>query len=183
MKSELDIQLCERYPKIFRDRHADMQYTAMCWGFDCGDGWYELIDALCANIQNHIDSTRSQRAIALRYNRALRRAQSGDLNGLINYHNFGDLDCAKNRAQKDIEYGAEPRLVNPSCEQVVATQVKEKIGTLRFYYNGGDDTIHGMVRMAESLSARLCEVCGSPGKLYGDSWITTRCRVHADENT
>ena len=48
MKKELDDALCAKYPLIFKDRHADMRTTAMCWGFDCGDGWYALIDCLCS---------------------------------------------------------------------------------------------------------------------------------------
>lgn len=50
MRKELDDQLVERYPAIFRDRDGDMRSTAMCWGFECGDGWYDLIDVLCAEI-------------------------------------------------------------------------------------------------------------------------------------
>jgi hypothetical protein len=62
--------------------------------------------------------------------------------------------------------------------QVVATQVKEKFGGLRFYYNGGDDYIDGMVRMAESWAANTCEVCGKPGKLRGGGWLYTACDEH-----
>lgn len=51
MRAELDELLCERYPKIFADRHKPMEGTAMCWGFMCGDGWFALIDALCAKLQ------------------------------------------------------------------------------------------------------------------------------------
>ena len=47
MKPELDKALCEKYPKIFVNRHADMSTTAMCWGLEVGDGWYNLIDTLC----------------------------------------------------------------------------------------------------------------------------------------
>ena len=39
-------------------------------------------------------------------------------------------------------------------------QVKEKFGGLRFYLNGGDDYIDGMVSLAEHLSYRTCEFCG-----------------------
>ena len=48
MKKELDEALCKEYPKIFKDRHEDMKKTLMCWGFACDDGWYPLIDTLCA---------------------------------------------------------------------------------------------------------------------------------------
>jgi predicted nucleic acid-binding Zn ribbon protein len=32
----------------------------MCWGFECGDGWYDLIDQLCADIQAICDRTGGQ---------------------------------------------------------------------------------------------------------------------------
>lgn len=28
----------------------------MCWGLECGNGWYELIDALCAQIDQHLQA-------------------------------------------------------------------------------------------------------------------------------
>ena len=50
MRKKLDEKLCQTYQKLFRDRFAPMTHTAMCWGFDCGDGWYPLIDRLCRQI-------------------------------------------------------------------------------------------------------------------------------------
>lgn len=58
MRDELDRKLCEKYPKIFRDRNGSMQETCMFWGFEHGDGWYDIIDAACAKIQEHVDSKR-----------------------------------------------------------------------------------------------------------------------------
>lgn len=55
MHALLDQYLCEKYPKIFADRHKPMSETCMCWGFECGNGWFTLIDALCGKIQAHID--------------------------------------------------------------------------------------------------------------------------------
>ncbi len=55
MTEEKDKTLCEKYPKIFRDRNRSMKETCMCWGFEHGDGWYDILHAACANIQNHID--------------------------------------------------------------------------------------------------------------------------------
>lgn len=65
--------------------------------------------------------------------------------------------------------------------QVTVTQVKEKYGTLRFYYDGGDDTIDGMVRMAEAMSSITCEVCGNLGKMRGRTWLYTACDEHTKE--
>jgi hypothetical protein len=61
------------------------------------------------------------------------------------------------------------------CPQVVVEQIKEKFGGLRFYYQGGDEYIHGMVTMAESIADITCESCGNPGKRRGGGWIHTYC--------
>jgi hypothetical protein len=61
---------------------------------------------------------------------------------------------------------------------VTVQQVKEKWGTMRFYYHGGDDWIQGMVMMAEALSTTTCEVCGAPGVLQGDHWCYVSCELH-----
>ena len=66
--------------------------------------------------------------------------------------------------------------------QVVVTQVKEKFGGLRFYYDGGDAKIDGMVDMAESWAVHTCETCGNPGinrSIRG--WLTTLCDMHYNE--
>jgi hypothetical protein len=77
----------------------------------------------------------------------------------------------------------EPQLkqVPEACSQVVAIQVKEKFGTLRFYYSGGDDVVNGIERMAESMSAVMCETCGAPGRSRRGGWIQTLCDAHAEE--
>jgi hypothetical protein len=146
MKQELDAKLCQKYPLIFKDRHADMKSTAMCWGFSCGDGWYNIINMLCANIQSHIDWSHKNREWDIKWNE---------------------------------ENPEDQRPVREIVSQVVAVQVKEKFGTLRFYVDGGDDKIDGMIRMAESMSAVTCEECGSPGKLRGRGWMYTACDLHA----
>jgi hypothetical protein len=55
MRKELDDLLCNKYPKMFVNRNAPMTETCMCWGFECGDGWFDLIDELCGTIQSYID--------------------------------------------------------------------------------------------------------------------------------
>ena len=121
MKKELDEALCAKYPLIFKDRHADMRSTAMCWGLECGDGWYDIIDIVCLMLSQ--DPT----------------------------------------------------------HQPVATQVKEKFGTLRFYVSSATDEQYNYISFAETMSGRICEECGSPGKLYTDGWYKTLCSVHAKQ--
>lgn len=121
MRQELQQKLFDKYPKIFADKDKSIQETAMCWGIECGDGWYRLLDSLCDCIQQYID-----------YN---------------------------------------------DTSQIVASQVKEKYGGLRFYYDGGDELIDGMVWLAEHDSYNTCEQCGSTAnvKQSEGGWIETRC--------
>ena len=131
MKRELDEYLCKVYPKIMVNRDKDMTETCMCWGFECGDGWFQILNQLMGNIQNHIDWQNREKEVV---------------------------------------------------RQVTLDQVKEKFGTLRFYYSGGDDTIRGMVSMAESMSSVTCEECGKPSTSTSGGWIKTVCKEHGGED-
>ena len=62
--------------------------------------------------------------------------------------------------------------------QVIVRQVKEKFGGLRFYYDGGDDRINGMVRVAESWADHTCEDCGNKATRQTTGWIKNVCNVH-----
>jgi hypothetical protein len=139
MDEELDEKLCSKYPLIFADRHRSVMETAMCWGFECGNGWYDLIDTLCDTIQHHIDCRKRQREVML------------------------------SKIHGDIP---------EEIPQVVAEQVKEKFGRLRFYYRGGDEYIDGLVSMAEAMSTKICMTCGKPGVMYTNGWWNVACEEH-----
>lgn len=183
MKEEHDNYLCTKYNKIFKDRYASMQNTCMVWGFEHGDGWFTIIDKLCSQIQGHIDWSRKARAGNLRFNRALSRALRGDMNPLARYYSYGSDEITDRglKLANDVLKTAEYRKVGTAVPQVVATQVKEKFGTLRFYYDGGDAFIAGLVSMATSMTAVTCEECGVPGLQRGGGWIRTLCDEHAKD--
>jgi len=76
---------------------------------------------------------------------------------------------------------------------VVVDQVKEKYGTLRYYYHSEPKPgvlaesvdeeyalrimgeIEGMITMAERMSSITCEGCGVPGVINSDGWLSTLC--------
>ena len=118
MSPEKESHLKTKFPKIFTENFY----------FECGDGWFDLIDCLCDDIQNYVD-----------------------------------WKC-RNLSQED-----------SITLQVEASQVKEKFGGLRFNYYGGDDEISGMVSFAETFSYKICEGCGSRGKVYQQGWHRTHC--------
>ena len=152
MTPELDQHIIEKYPLIFSQR-CEMSI---------GDGWFDIIDMLCNNIQHRIDNIAMQRKYAIEWNEDV---------------NDPDFEWTKFGERKEREV---PELV----EQVVATQIKEKFGTLRFYYDGGDDYIRGLESMAASMTSRICEECGSPGTSRSTKkqrWVRVLCEKHAEE--
>jgi hypothetical protein len=90
-------------------------------------------------------------------------------------HIQSHIDWNNQRAEKY------PELCYKQVPQVTVAQIKEKFGGLRFYYDGGNDIIAGMVSMAESWAAHSCETCGAPGKSRDGGWIKTLCDHHEQE--
>ena len=179
MSPELDAKLCEKYPKLMVNRNKPMTETAMCWGFDCGDGWYNILDQLMANIQHHCDWKEKQRLGAVEHNAMVEKMKAGD------FTDFDEMSKTYTPGYKEIQrlrfLEDKPRLVPDVVPQVTLDQVKEKFGTLRFYYTGGDDYVRGLVSMAEAMSGVTCEQCGAPGDLRGQGWLYTACDAHTKE--
>jgi len=160
MRKELDEALCAKYPMIFKDRNANMQVTAMCWGLECGDGWYNIIDVLCGLL------TSDYRQAQSRYEYLIETGVGNVLYG------------TKTVTQEAIDE-AKVRMDEEAAKVPVASQVKEKFGGLRFYVQAATDNHYQYISFAESMSYRTCESCGNPGKTYTDGWHTTLCDIHA----
>ena len=56
MDEKLDKELCQKFPKLYKDRNAPMNTTCMCWGFDVGTGWYNLIYNLSEKLEALINN-------------------------------------------------------------------------------------------------------------------------------
>ena len=121
MTEDLTKKLINDYPKIFP---SGME-------FGCFDGWYNIIDALCATMQHVIDNERHP--------------------------------------------------------QIIAVQIKEKFGSLRFYFttvgeNKTEWSMTDLTTMAMRLSLNTCERCGAPGaKMIQKGWEKVRCEKHKNQ--
>jgi hypothetical protein len=62
MDSKLQAKLYAKYKKIFKQKDLSPQETCMCWGISIGDGWFNLMDRLCLNIQGHIDNAKKYKS-------------------------------------------------------------------------------------------------------------------------
>lgn len=162
MRKELDEALVAKYPLIFKDRNGDMQRTLMCWGFECGDGWYNIIDVLCGKLSSDYISAKS------RYDFIKDRVGEKVYGGSGDVITQGEIDLRK-------------QIMDEEASKVpVAVQVKEKFGGLRFYVQAATSRHYDYISFAESMSYRTCEQCGAPGKRYTDGWHKVLCDVHAD---
>lgn len=50
MKEELEDKLVRDFPNLYRQVNDTPMETCMCWGFECDDGWFELIYELSKKI-------------------------------------------------------------------------------------------------------------------------------------
>jgi hypothetical protein len=130
MNSILQNHLIKKYHIFFdylKKDKSDMMLP-IYFGFECGDGWYNILDALMGSIKQ--------------------------------YQEYKKIETIK------------------------INQIKEKFGTLSFYYSGGDDYIHGLVSMASSMSAITCEDCGTTDGVGVTErrWIHICCKDCFDKN-
>ena len=124
MNKENTEKLYKDFPELYKEKDLSIQESSMAFGFQCDDGWFELIYWLSKVISHFIEADK--------------------------------ID-------------------------VTANTVKEKFGELRFYTNISHDYISGAVDLAEYLSRRICEKCGSTknvetGKVKGQMRIKTLCK-------
>lgn len=53
MNSELQNQLYEKYPQLFVNKNKTPMESPMCFGIECGEGWYDILSSLCWMIKQH----------------------------------------------------------------------------------------------------------------------------------
>jgi hypothetical protein len=142
------------------------------FGFECRDGWYMLLDELMGNIQNHIEN----------YNRNADNKPKNKLIGdFIYWFRFKVNYKSIWRKWADVIWEKLPKGRPHIYFQI--DQIKEKFGGLRFYYSGGDDYIDGMTSLAESLSYRICEYCGTTKEVgITKGWNITVCSTCREKN-
>lgn len=55
MEKELELKLVEKYPRLFRDYNKSPRETLMCWGCECGNGWYKILAELFEQLSKYGD--------------------------------------------------------------------------------------------------------------------------------
>jgi hypothetical protein len=165
MTRELEQELIKKYPILFKDVNMSPRETLMCFGIEFQDGWYKIFDELCEYI-----------TLVCKQERLVKLKQE-----------------FKTEANKGYMFVKVP--------DITFVQVKEKYGTMRVYIRGVinndwdaieeriDPTvdidsifashyerIERAIEYVQFLSGKVCEVCGSPGKVYTQGWYMCRCK-------
>lgn len=162
--------LFKKYPKIFVDKDKSPRESLMCFGFEHGDGWLVILDCLCSSIQTHCNNTHYKIKKDLYYYYVKFHNKLRDKLSIFLW-NVGLKKLNKYNKHKIYHtYKYKP-------PQVVATQVKEKFGGLRFYIYGGDEYVYNIITMAENMSYYTCEYCGSTKNVTTEGrWLLTLCK-------
>jgi len=143
------------------------------FGIETGNGWYVILDTLMQNIKWYLENKNRYRANEFKYKWMW---------NLQTYLRRKHYKKPKLKAFAEWLYKKAPRKKQIPIT-VNVTQIKEKFSGLRFYYNGGDDIISGMVNLAESMSYKTCEICGTTKNVgCTKGWLTTCCLDCLEKN-
>jgi len=193
MKAELQQKLLKKYPEFFQDElpiytgdstkevlentikllKQEEMVLPIQFGFECGDGWYGILDTLMGEIQNYIKNHNESQ------DRAFKWQFLWDLQRWFRLKSHKPNSIWTKIA--DWIYEKAPK--GKPHISIKVTQIKEKFGGLCFYYFGGDEEISGMVRLAESLSYITCEYCGTTENVgMTKGWICVICKDCYEKN-
>ena len=165
------------------DKHMTEKYPRYCGkdarfgGYAIGEGWFDIIETLIAEIDHYTKWKRGMRVYDLR----IARAKAKGRDALALHLSKGKTILSAWDEERIDQIMETEQRITPHVPYIVIDQIKEKFGGLRFYYSGGDEQIHGMVRMAELWAGRVCEKCGNKGERRHGGWVRTLCDTHEAE--
>lgn len=133
-------------------------YMHLRYGFECGDGWFGLLQLLSEDLE----------ALQLRWPpewHVCAAQVKEKFGGLRFYLRYPRQERTRWMRLKEWLYHKGQRL--PLIGGWIA-----RLGRYA--------PVHALIRAAEELAIETCDVCGEPGCLREGSWLRTRCDPHAE---
>lgn len=165
MSPELEEQLIEKYPVLFRDKDKSPRESLMCFGCEFNNGWYKIFDDLCAyltmlanhemffTLKEEFKTTENKGYIYIKHP-SITFTQVKEKYGTMRVYWIG------NGIENYEEFKS--KLYDPdSLETNVA----------RYY-----DKVDNAIDYTTFLSSKVCEECAAPGKVYTNGWYMSRCK-------
>ena len=171
-------ELLTKYPELFPKEEREPHEPFSLFGFECDVGWYDILDnafaVICSRYRQAKKDVLFWRKNAANMEETVARRLSWDKNVTEEWIKNDTINNLYNSIKnEEKEEGKLPRFV----------QIKEKFGSLRMYFDGGNyELVSAVTDFAERMSEITCEVCGSKGKTYQTRWHKTLCKEHAIEH-
>jgi hypothetical protein len=190
VKEDIDFEdyLFSKYPDLFETDEEGklLPQSQRCWN-SCPKGWEKIVDNLFGCI---LDYQKNTTQVVLDPDKKFRyslykvwtKAKAKIDYFFCPWDKHSKLLITKEQKEKqDKTFAAKVRRLTSKIDQkirnsqnfyinkkprpVKVAQYKEKFGSLRFYIDGGDKNVNGMIRLAEYLSLKTCQDTGEKGKL------------------
>lgn len=136
MKQESENIFKTKYPKCFEYFSNEDIIPPIFTGINCGDGWYEIVDSLLSEINSYINAKEA-------------KPKQNKQRSFFSFINFFIPSKLK------INTKEEP------IPHIQITEITKRFGGLNICYEGGDNYIQGLIKLAEEMSYKTCEQCGS----------------------
>lgn len=156
-EQDFEQYLFQKYPDLFpKDENGDLlSQEYRCWN-DCPKGWEDIIDNLCFSINTYV---KGYSRFVPNPKRKISRF----------FWNFWSKISRKFHYKSKIrqlgnrffyKHVGNNLHIKESPPPVTVAQYKTKWDQLRFYFDGGDDMVEGMVYFAEILANKTCPNTG-----------------------
>lgn len=190
MSPDNELELYKKYPELFAEKDLDQTQTCMCWGIECGNGWKTILENLCKTINTRLTPSARCKKIF---------PWEDEIKEWLN-NLFRKIEKSFNLPWNTLYVPERRYYQRYPTYKFTFSQIKEKFGTLRVYYNfdiGYKDSdvedldpedlknneikilgyIDGAIQLAECMSAVTCERCGVAGKLRQSGWVKCLCNT------
>ena len=169
MTPELDKKLSEKYPDLFKSKNLPPTQSLMCFGCECGDGWYKILDDLFGYLTSHM-----KRKLYVKYLKEHQTPQS-------RVHNLAAPQIILDQVKE--KYGTLRCYYHIESEDI-PDEVWGKLDLTDYYkiIEGYSRVVDDAIDYAEYQTSTTCEVTGKEGKLYTRGWHRVLCDEEAVAN-
>lgn len=173
MNQQFTQKLYKDFPLLYSDKNKPLSMSLMGFGFECGDGWFQIIYDLSKCLTEMIaHQPKFEIRSDFRWNPKhwtwFKPWNSGWRHYLpIKWFLFPEC----------WSFYIGPLLIDIAFprKSFRVVQVKEKYGTLRFYMTYETEEMSEAIEEAEQKSAKTCEACGSVGTMNDGPWFYVAC--------
>jgi Txe/YoeB family toxin of Txe-Axe toxin-antitoxin module len=160
MDKKLELQIVEKYPTFFEEYGGDPRETCLAWGFECGDGWYDLINNLCRDLTK-VTENKDYKIVVLQVK-----------------EKFGGLRFyfAVEHQESDFLFRIGSMFRKFMFNKRLGRQYHKMVDLRKRFYKTTYEKINDLVEKAETDSYKICETCGKPGDVMGKGWVRVSCK-------